>query len=182
MNINRPPLCNCFSGLCLIPDGTDASNDPQRHAYIGLGRDAAGAVYPVARRHQVPLDLSHNSVLCEINSLYLTTEARHENPNPCDSRSGSARNNRHLLHTYLFWYFWVGAIGGAAPDLFEPPTTRFHRNFFHSKIMVIIMVVVTLIAWAKTGGTSNDAYFVMAFGMGYVSHLLMDSRTYMGLP
>lgn len=82
----------------------------------------------------------------------------------------------------LFWYFWVGAIGGAAPDLFEPPISRFHRNFFHSKIMVIIMVVVTLIAWAKTGGNSNDAYFVMAFGMGYVSHLLMDSRTYMGLP
>ena len=74
-----------------------------------------------------------------------------------------------------------GAIGGALPDVFEPPIHPNHRRFCHSYFS---MLGISL----GTAGTNTEKCprlyktMIVSLGIGYISHLVADSRTPKGLP
>lgn len=71
------------------------------------------------------------------------------------------------------------AAGGAAallPDILEPADSPNHRKFFHS--ITAAGLVVYLISGRHTDGCSESARkLLMVLGMGYLSHLALDSTT-----
>lgn len=73
-------------------------------------------------------------------------------------------------------------IAGALPDILEPPTHRGHRSFFHS----FLTLAGSLYAFSKLDSredlTDQEKSMKKAHLVAYLSHLLMDSTTPMGLP
>lgn len=75
----------------------------------------------------------------------------------------------------------VALIGARMPDILDPPTGRKHRARAHSKerlnkyftITVIVFPVSLILPFAVP---------VMAYLIGYISHLVADSTTPSGLP
>ncbi len=78
--------------------------------------------------------------------------------------------------------FMLGGLCGALPDVLEPPLHRRHRSFFHS--------FTTFGAAAYTFSridsleelTEEQKTMLKAALTAYLSHLLLDSRTPVGLP
>lgn len=103
-----------------------------------------------------------------------------------------------------------GAIGGRLPDLLEPATSVFHRQFFHGVIPAIALwrlssgarngAASSLLEWAHRAdpgvwgfvGSGENAIprwlrfltagFVKGLPAGYASHLVLDALTPMSLP
>ena len=75
-----------------------------------------------------------------------------------------------------------GYIGGVFPDWFEPGTNRRHRGFFHSRIMLIILIVLVIFIQLAGLGSHYLDLLATVFCFGYISHLLLDSLTPAGLP
>jgi len=77
-------------------------------------------------------------------------------------------------------------IGSILPDVIEPSKNKFHRKFFHSVLLLMIIFVFIIMTYKKliiSGNFDNPilaCYFFI--GCGYVSHLVMDSITRNGLP
>lgn len=72
-------------------------------------------------------------------------------------------------------------IGALAPDWFDPPKSYTHRKFFHSKKLLLwisVAVIITLLI----SMLAHWMIFVSFILIGYVSHLLLDWTTKMGLP
>ncbi len=73
-------------------------------------------------------------------------------------------------------------FGGSLPDILDPPFSKRHRDFAHSKILFYILIVI----WAITLFTLlNDpnliTWILYFFLLGYISHLVLDSFTPAGL-
>ena len=72
-------------------------------------------------------------------------------------------------------------VGSVMPDILDPPTSCWHRQFFHCKrvlkYMFYSLPVTILIAllW-------HPMLYVTFFALGYIIHLLMDKQTTAGLP
>lgn len=76
-------------------------------------------------------------------------------------------------------------IGSILPDVIEPPRNKFHRKFFHSIFLLMIIFVFIIMTYKKLiSGNFDNPILVCYFfiGCGYVSHLLMDVITRNGLP
>ena len=76
-------------------------------------------------------------------------------------------------------------IGSILPDVIEPSKNKFHRKFFHSIFLLVIIFVFLIMTYKEliSGNFENSiltCYFFI--GCGYVSHLLMDVITRNGLP
>jgi hypothetical protein len=74
----------------------------------------------------------------------------------------------------------AGAVGGALPDVLEPPVSPNHRGFFHSApFLAVLVFAVTLLL-----GRSRTALLGLLFSflIGYGSHLWADGNTPQGLP
>ena len=75
-----------------------------------------------------------------------------------------------------------GFIGAALPDVFEPSFRNpNHRGIAHSVAGVGFLSIGVAKRFSK-GKCSEQDVFVTAFGVGYLSHLVLDARTPKGLP
>lgn len=74
-----------------------------------------------------------------------------------------------------------GGIAGALPDILEPPLHRYHRRFFHS-ITTLAAGAYALSQVDAQDMEDEDKTVLKASLTAYLSHLLLDSRTPMGLP
>jgi membrane-bound metal-dependent hydrolase YbcI (DUF457 family) len=72
-------------------------------------------------------------------------------------------------------------IGAIIPDIIEPPIDYKHRNFFHSKYLLNFVAIGTSVSFIIAILWFPFSW-VFYFCLGYLSHLLADSTTKMGLP
>jgi len=76
----------------------------------------------------------------------------------------------------------LGAAAGSLPDMIEPATSPQHRGLFHSASVGLGLTYLLRKA-ARSETLSREEKLVTAIlGLGYLSHLSLDSRTSQGLP
>jgi membrane-bound metal-dependent hydrolase YbcI (DUF457 family) len=76
----------------------------------------------------------------------------------------------------------LGAVAGALPDILEPPTDRFHRKFFHSFATLGCTALLYNTIHDSEKIDSGHKAVTKSLITAYMTHLLLDSRTPMGLP
>ncbi len=83
---------------------------------------------------------------------------------------------------FLDYTLFVGLtiFGAILPDLIEPPKSPNHRRFFHSVLVLLILMI--LLIWLNAGTQSMFTYLPSGFIIGYLSHLLLDATSRIGLP
>ena len=88
------------------------------------------------------------------------------------------------MRVYVF-LIMIGSsvIGGIIPDILDPPFTKHHRRYAHSKILLLIFlklscITVVLIYLQRDNLILWSIYY---FLIGYISHLILDSLTPAGL-
>lgn len=92
-----------------------------------------------------------------------------------------------LVIIYFLFSNWVQAsilmlfIGAIIPDIIEPPINYKHRQFFHSVFFFKMLSVATVVSFIITLLWFPFSW-VFYFCLGYLSHLVADSTTKMGLP
>lgn len=75
-----------------------------------------------------------------------------------------------------------GSIAGLLPDILEPATSPFHRQFFHSLTVAGLLTVTGgKIIVSETIDPELKELLLTLIGT-YGSHLVLDARTPMGLP
>ncbi|MGM0509847.1 MAG: metal-dependent hydrolase [Thermoplasmatota archaeon] len=76
-------------------------------------------------------------------------------------------------------------FGAVLPDILDPPFSRKHRRFAHSKVLFVIMLILYMVTlFSITYRSMNDELGIWAihfFLLGYLSHLILDSFTPAGL-
>ncbi|MCK5038023.1 MAG: metal-dependent hydrolase [Thermoplasmata archaeon] len=79
-------------------------------------------------------------------------------------------------------YFFITIMGSRMPDWIEPSSRGGyrHRGFFHSRVMLVCLLVVGVVSYFYAQDPWYHAPFF--FVLGYISHLLADSTSKMGLP
>lgn len=75
----------------------------------------------------------------------------------------------------------IGATVASLPDILEPATSPFHRRFFHS---LTVAAVVLFLVFGKPMKLLADGTqeLLRLTGLSYLSHLILDLITPMGLP
>jgi membrane-bound metal-dependent hydrolase YbcI (DUF457 family) len=68
------------------------------------------------------------------------------------------------------------------PDILEPANHYTHRKFFHSKRVLMFLSKFCIIPFLILGFFSHFFFYILFGVLGYISHLLADSTTKMGLP
>ncbi len=83
---------------------------------------------------------------------------------------------------FILYSLFVGltVLGSLIPDLIEPPHKKNHRQFFHSIILLGFLII--LLIWLNFGNQSMLTYLSSSFIIGYLSHLLLDATSQIGLP
>jgi len=76
---------------------------------------------------------------------------------------------------------FAAALGSVIPDQIEPATHWTHRNKFHSKKTLNLLMWFFAIT-AVISLFSSLFFYISCFFLGYVFHLLADSITEVGLP
>lgn len=79
----------------------------------------------------------------------------------------------------------VGAMSGKFPDMLEPATSPHHRQFFHSMVTFAAVGYGTkrIYDWQPEPQAQKLLrLLLLAAGVGYLSHLILDSMTPMSLP
>ena len=76
----------------------------------------------------------------------------------------------------------LGIIGAILPDILEPPKSIWHRKFFHSRMILIMTLLIIMVVFALPwlNGAIKTGLLIVSFS--YLSHLIMDSRSPAGLP
>jgi len=74
-------------------------------------------------------------------------------------------------------------LGGIIPDILDPPFTKRHRRYAHSKILLLILVIFLIITLILLILNSSNLimWSTYYFLIGYISHLSLDSLTPAGL-
>ncbi len=83
------------------------------------------------------------------------------------------------LVTLFFMLISIATVASIFPDFIEPPTSKYHRGFFHSQFMFIIASLLNLMSFLSAMMASDLAtkiFSVLFSAMisGYTSHLLLD--------
>ncbi len=77
----------------------------------------------------------------------------------------------------------LGALGSALPDALEPADTYNHHRFFHSWLTAMGLSVAEFYMLSKELDEEDLTDFIISrIGLGYISHLSLDSETPKGLP
>ncbi len=85
-----------------------------------------------------------------------------------------------LFKTLLLLMFV--SFGALLPDKLDPPFSPRHRKFAHSKILLFLFIVLTLITLYLLSTDENlGLWSLYYFLLGYISHLVLDSFTPAGL-
>ncbi len=80
------------------------------------------------------------------------------------------------MRVYMFLSM-VGSsiLGGILPDILDPPFTRYHRSFAHSRTLFFLMLLFwflsLLLLLKRPDLVSSILYFFLT---GYMSHLILD--------
>ena len=84
---------------------------------------------------------------------------------------------------YILIHIGFGIGGAILPDVIEPPSSAWHRRFFHSKLLLSILLILGLLV-VSYAHTSSNSFLGAISGIivGYTSHLVADATTSMGLP
>ncbi|MBS3816125.1 MAG: metal-dependent hydrolase [Candidatus Thermoplasmatota archaeon] len=73
-------------------------------------------------------------------------------------------------------------VGGSIPDILDPPFSRRHRAFAHSKVLLYLFIIIwTVSLFTLLTDPNLIIWFVYFFLLGYISHLALDSLTPAGL-
>lgn len=75
----------------------------------------------------------------------------------------------------------IGTVAGTLPDIFEPATHPHHRKIFHS-LTIAVIVSAGVIKANKSNLPKPTKCAIITAGAGFVSHLILDSKTTYGLP
>jgi membrane-bound metal-dependent hydrolase YbcI (DUF457 family) len=75
----------------------------------------------------------------------------------------------------------LGGAAGLLPDLFEPATSCYHRDFFHS-ISCALLICYSLQQSRLIHLTEGEKAVLNISAAGYISHLTLDALTPMTLP
>ena len=94
---------------------------------------------------------------------------------------GSALFIAFLFFPNLLIFTFGALVRSVFPDILEPATSYMHRSFFHSQPILLICIVF-LIVFVGMSQFYPVLFFVAFFVWGYLSHLLADATTPMGLP
>ena len=83
------------------------------------------------------------------------------------------------LGTLFFMLISVATVASVLPDFIEPPTSKYHRGFFHSQAMVIgasLFNILFFLTAALASDLATKVFFCLFSAMisGYTSHLLLD--------
>jgi len=78
--------------------------------------------------------------------------------------------------------FMLGGLAGALPDILEPPLHRAHRRFFHSFATLAATAYSLSQVHSATDLDEKQKTLLKSSIAAYMSHLLLDSRTPVGLP
>jgi len=82
----------------------------------------------------------------------------------------------------FFIMIFSSLFGGSLPDILDPPLTKRHRYFAHSKILFYLLIVVWIITlFALLNDPDLIVWSLYFFLLGYISHLILDSFTPAGL-
>ncbi len=83
----------------------------------------------------------------------------------------------------LFFVMVLSSLfGGTLPDILDPPFTKRHRFFAHSKFLLYVLVIMWVISlFILLKDPNLSVWLVYFFLLGYISHLLLDSLTPAGL-
>jgi len=75
----------------------------------------------------------------------------------------------------------IGTIAGNIPDILEPATNPYHRQFFHSETSAILAIAgLCKVGLSKMDNRSKQLLACLV--AGYLVHLNDDSKTEFGLP
>lgn len=88
------------------------------------------------------------------------------------------------IHPLIFLIMIVASItGGIMPDILDPPFTKRHRRYAHSKILLLLFLIITLITIVLIFLNRDRLilWLIYYFLIGYISHLILDSFTPAGL-
>ncbi len=96
--------------------------------------------------------------------------------------AGVYGSNFSEYFNFILYLVFVGltVFGSISPDQIEPPHGGNHRRFFHS--VVILGILVILLLWLNIGNQSMVTYLSSGFILGYLSHLLLDATSQIGIP
>lgn len=88
------------------------------------------------------------------------------------------------MRVYIF-LLMIGSsvMGGIIPDILDPPFTKRHRRYAHSKILLLIFIILLAITsiLILIQNTNLILFVLYYFLIGYISHLILDSFTPAGL-
>ena len=88
------------------------------------------------------------------------------------------------MRVYIF-LIMIGSsvIGGIIPDILDPPFTKRHRRYAHSKILFFIFIILLGITsiLILIQNLNLILWTIYYFLIGYISHLILDSITPAGL-
>ncbi len=88
------------------------------------------------------------------------------------------------MRVYIFLIMIGSSVfGGLIPDILDPPFTKKHRRYAHSKILFFIFVILLGITSILILIQNNNLilWTIYYFLLGYISHLILDSLTPAGL-
>jgi len=71
-------------------------------------------------------------------------------------------------------YLFGIIIGVILPDLIEPPSSRFHRKFWHSRKLFKAIILLLAFSFLASLLISRDMYWVFFILLGYEIHLFCD--------
>jgi membrane-bound metal-dependent hydrolase YbcI (DUF457 family) len=74
----------------------------------------------------------------------------------------------------------AGLLGGLAADLIEPATSPNHRRFAHSMAAAAALAIMLYVSLHCFDDEKASAFACLVFA--YLSHLLLDAHTPIGLP
>lgn len=77
----------------------------------------------------------------------------------------------------------VGLAGGLLADLLEPASNPNHREFAHSILVAIGLVVLIGLIWRNSAINSEEQSLALgSMIVAYLSHLMLDSATPKSIP
>lgn len=83
----------------------------------------------------------------------------------------------------LFIASAVGLAGGLLADLLEPASNPNHRQFAHSILVAVGLVVLIAMLWHSFESMTEQRRLALSsMAVAYLSHLMLDCTTPKGIP
>ena len=78
------------------------------------------------------------------------------------------------LGTLFFMLISIATVASIFPDFIEPPTSKYHRGFFHSQFMFIIASLLNLMSFLSAM-MASDLATIIRLGKGQIHSCSLSS-------